>query len=143
MRWIKIGVDTPGKPAIVRLANDCGVSRGDAFLAFFRLYSWLDEQTADGTLYADHAEVDAVARLDGLAASLERSGWLTFYPDGRMTVTNWQEHNGQSAKRRAMNARYQTECRERKRKAGLPVRSMPPIRPKKFLDGDPGVSTEC
>ena len=143
MRWIKIGVDTPGKPAIVRLANDCGVSRGDAFLAFFRLYSWLDEQTADGTLYTDAEEVDAVARLDGLAASLERSGWLTFYPDGRMTVTNWQEHNGQSAKRRAMNARCQTECRERKRKAGLPVRPMPPIRPKKFLDGDPGVSTEC
>ena len=37
MRWIKIDVDTPQKPAIVRLANDCGVSRGDAFLAFFRL----------------------------------------------------------------------------------------------------------
>lgn len=131
MRWIKIDVDTPNKPAIVRLANDCGVSRGDAFLAFFRLYSWLDEQTADGTLYADAEELDAIARLPGTAASFARSGWLTFYPDGRLTVTNWQEHNGQSAKRRAMDARRQNECRERKRKAGLPVRSMPPIRPKK------------
>lgn len=131
MRWIKIDVDTPNKPAIVRLANDCGVSRGDAFLAFFRLYSWLDEQTADGTLYADAEEVDAIARLPGTATILARSGWLTFYPDGRLTVTNWQEHNGQSAKRRAMDARRQNECRERKRKAGLPVRSMPPIRPKK------------
>jgi len=143
MRWIKIDVDTPSKPAIVRLANDCGVSRGDAFLAFFRLYSWLDEQTADGTLYADAEEVDAIARLPGTAASLSRSGWIAFYPDGRLTVTNWQEHNGQSAKRRAMNARYQTECRERKRKAGLPVRSCPPIRPKKNLGGDLGVSTKC
>ena len=50
MRWIKIDVDTPSKPAIVRLANDCGVSRGDAFLAWFDLYAWLDEQTADGRL---------------------------------------------------------------------------------------------
>ena len=131
MRWIKIDVDTPNKPAIVRLANDCGVSRGDAFLAFFRLYSWLDEQTADGTLYADAEEVDAIARLPGTAASLARSGLITFYTDGRLTVTNWQEHNGQSAKRRAMDARRQNECRERKRQAGLPVRSMPPIRPKK------------
>lgn len=128
MRWIKIDVDTPNKPAIVRLANDCGVSRGDAFLAFFRLYSWLDEQTADGTLYADAEEVDAIARLPGTAASLARSGWLTFYPDGRLTVTNWQEHNGQSAKARALHAKRQNEYRERLRKAGAPVRSCPPVR---------------
>lgn len=143
MRWIKIDVDTPNKRAIVRLAADCGVSRGDAFLAFFRLYSWLDEQTADGVLFADPDEVDAIARLPGTAGSLARSGWLAFSPDGRLSVVNWQEHNGQSAKRRAMNARYQTECRERKRKAGLPVRSCPPIRPKKFLGGSLGVSTKC
>ena len=134
MRWIKIDVDTPNKRAIVRLACDCRVSRGDAFLAFFRLYSWLDEQTADGVLYADADEVDAVARLEGTAASLANSGWLAFSPDGRLTVTNWQEHNGQSAKRRAMNAKYQTECRERKRKAGAPVRPCPPIRPKRPPD---------
>lgn len=134
VRWIKIGVDTPNKPAIVRLAADCGCSRGDAFLAFFRLYSWLDEQTADGTLYADPEEVDAVARLQGTAASLAGSGWLTFYADGRLAVTNWNEHNGQSAKRRAMNAKYQTECRERRRNAGLPVRPCPPIRPKRPPD---------
>lgn len=131
MRWIKIDVDTPNKRAIVRLAADCGVTRGDAFLAFFRLYSWLDEQTADGVLYAEPEDVDAVSRLQGTAASLSSSGWLSFSAGGRLTVTNWQEHNGQSAKRRAMNAKYQTECRERKRKSGLPVRSCPPIRPKR------------
>lgn len=125
MRWIKIDVDTPNKRAIVRLAHDCGVSRGDAFLAFFRLYSWLDEQTADGTLYADADEVDAVARLQGTAASLANSGWLTFYEDGRLQVANFGEHNGQSAKRRALEARRQNECRERKRKLGLPVRPLP------------------
>ena len=134
MRWIKIDVDTPNKRAIVRLAADCGVSRGDAFLAFFRLYSWLDEQTADGTLYADADEVDAVARLQGTAASLSNSGWLSFSADGRLTVANFCEHNGQSAKRRAMDAKRQTECRERKRKAGIPVRSCPPIRPKRPPD---------
>ena len=125
MRWIKIDVDTPSKPAIVRLANDCGVSRGDAFLAFFRLYSWLDEQTADGTLYADPEEVDAVARLPGAATSLANSGWLAFAADGRLTVSNWQEHNGQSAKRRALDAKRQNERREKNRKRGLPVRPLP------------------
>ena len=134
MRWIKIDVDTPNKPAIVRLANDCGCTRGDAFLAFFRLYSWLDEQTADGVLYADPEEVDAVARLQGAASSLANSGWLTFAQDGRLTVSNWQEHNGQSAKRRAMDAVRKAMKREELRKAGLPVsplpRSKPPVRTK-------------
>ena len=134
MRWIKVDVDTPQKPAIVRLARDCGCTRGDAFLAFFRLYSWLDEQTADGCLYADPEEVDAVARLQGTAASLAASGWLTFTPDGRLAVTNWQEHNGQSAKRRAMDAVRKALKREELRKAGAPVRplprSTPPVRTK-------------
>lgn len=129
MRWIKIDVDTPNKPAIVRLANDCGCTRGDAFLAFFRLYSWLDEQTADGVLYADPEEVDAVARLQGAASSLANSGWLTFTQDGRLTVSNWQEHNGQSAKRRAMDAVRKAMKREELRKAGLPVRPLPRSKP--------------
>ena len=134
MRWIKIDVDTPQKPAIVRMAHDCGCSRGDAFLAFFRLYSWLDEQTADGSLFADPEEVDAVARLKGAAASLASSGWLSFSADGRLTVTNWQEHNGQSAKRRAMDAVRKALKRDELRKQGLPVRplprSTPPVRTK-------------
>ena len=41
-RWLKVAVDTPYKTAIRNAARDCGVSRGDAFLAFFELYSWLD-----------------------------------------------------------------------------------------------------
>jgi len=136
VRWIKIDVDTPNKPAIVRLANDCGCTRGDAFLAFFRLYSWLDEQTADGTLCADPEEVDAVARLPGTAASLAASGWLTF-SGATLTVTNWQEHNGHSAKARALHAKRQNEYKERKRKEGLPVRPLPPVRPKMTLRPSP------
>lgn len=129
MRWIKIDVDTPNKRAIVRLADDCGVSRGDAFLAFFRLYSWLDEQTADGSLYADPEDVDAVARLAGAAHSLEHSGWLTFSEGGKLTVTNWQKHNGHSAKRRAMDAMRKNAKREELRKAGAPVRPLPKSNP--------------
>lgn len=125
-RWIKVGVDTPGKPAIRQAARDCFCSVGDAFLAFFRLYSWLDEQTADGRLYADRDEVDAVARLPGFAASLERSGWLMFGPDGEgLKVANWDEHNGQNSKRRAENARRMSERREEMRRQGMAVRPCP------------------
>lgn len=124
-RWIKIDVETPQKRQIRKLAKDCGVSIGDAFLAFFRLYAWLDEQTADGVLCADPEDVDATARLPGTAASLAASGWLAFYDDGTCVVKNWNEHNGQSAKKRAIHAQQQNEYRDRRRKQGLPVRPLP------------------
>ena len=125
-RWLKIGVDTPNKPAIRNAARDCGCTQGDAFLAFFRLYSWLDEQTSDGAVATDREEVDAIARIPGFAASLERSGWLAFDPDGDgMRVTNWTAHNGQCSKRRAQSARMMNELREERRKAGQPVRPLP------------------
>ena len=126
-RWIKVGVDTPMKPAIRNAARDCGVSRGDAFLAWFRLYTWFDENTADGTICVYPEELDGVAQLPGFAASLERSGWLTFRGD-ICTVTNWDEHNGQNAKRRALKARQMTIAREAMRKQGLPVRPCPPCK---------------
>lgn len=126
-RWIKVDVDTPMKPAIRDAAADCAVSRGDAFLAFFRLYSWLDENTADGVVYASREEIDGVAQLRGFAASLERSGWLSF--DGDLcTVSNWDEHNGQNAKRRAQSARLMTRLRE-ERRSGWPQANPPPKMP--------------
>ena len=123
-RWLKVGVDTPYKTAIRNVAKDCGCTRGDAFLAWFDLYAWLDEQTADGRLETDHAELDRKAGLAGCAASLERSGWLTFQGD-ECIITNWGEHNGQCAKRRALDARRKTEIRDEMRKQGFPVRPCP------------------
>lgn len=123
-RWLKIDVATPEKPAIVALARDCGCTRGDAFLAFFRLFSWLDEQTADGRTTATREDVDHASWLPGCAASLERSGWLSFDADG-MVVSNWGEHNGQCAKRRAQNAVRMNELRRQARAEGLPVRPCP------------------
>ena len=123
-RWLKVDVDIMSKQAIRAVARDCGCDVANAFAAWFRLYSWLDEQTADGTLPTDRAELDAVARLPGIADSFERSGWLSF--DGNTcTVTNWGEHNGQCAKRRAEKARMMTRLREERRAAGIEVRPCP------------------
>lgn len=132
-RWLKVDVDIMNKPSIRAVARDCGCDVANAFAAWFRLYAWLDENTADGTLLTDPAELDAVARLPGITASFERSGWLTFYGD-TCTVTNWGSHNGQNAKRRAANARRMSEQREEMRRQGMEVRPCPkpkmPVRPR-------------
>lgn len=125
MRWIKYDVTLPYKPAILAAMEDCSRSNDAVVGAFLRLYAWFDEMTADGFLpRVSHQLVDARAGIPGFAASLERSGWLAF--DGRgCTVANWDEHNGHSAKRRAMDAKLKNETRERMRRAGLPVRPLP------------------
>ena len=130
-RWLKVAVDTPYKTAIRNAARDCGCSRGDAFLAFFELYSWLDEQTDDGRLATDPAELNRWAGIPGFAESLSRSGWLTFQGD-ECIITNWGEHNGQCAKRRAEKARMMTRLREERRAAGIEVRPCPQMPSRKI-----------
>ncbi len=46
--WIKIETYTPDKAELRQIARLCNCTKADAFLAFFRIYVWLDEQTEDG-----------------------------------------------------------------------------------------------
>ena len=47
-KWIKIETHTPDKAEMRHIARICRCSKADAFLAFFRVFVWLDEQTEDG-----------------------------------------------------------------------------------------------
>lgn len=123
-RWIKVSTDIFTKPAIRAIKRDCGCSIEEAIVAWLRLYMWFDEQTADGIICADRELVDAEAHLEGIARSLEHSGWLTFNDDFCI-ISNWGEHNGQSAKYRAQNAKAMTAIREAKRDKGIPLKPCP------------------
>lgn len=111
--WIKVDVDTPSKDAIFNIMEDCACSQADAFLAWFYLYVWFDSVTADGTINATARDIDQRAGIPGVAKSLVRSGWIAF--QGRKCViTNWAEHNGKSAKARALHANRMANYRYRK-----------------------------
>lgn len=110
--WMKVEKQTPEKPELARLARDCKVSRGEAFLAWFRAWAWLDGLSADGRLRdVTPADFDEAARLPGAAASLEAAGWLVWHEAG-LDVTNYTRHNGKSAKARALDQRRQRIHRE-------------------------------
>lgn len=98
--WIKVEKSTPGKPVIRHVARSCGCSLGDAFLAWFRLWSYFDETTADGFVpHFTTEDADEEARLPGIGEALSGE-WLFFDPTG-CTVHKWSDHNGESAKKRA------------------------------------------
>ena len=111
--WIKIETHTPNKAEIRHIARLCHCSQAEAFLAFFRVLVWLDEQTEDGHVDFFTAEdADDIAGVRGIGAALAEVRWITFSPGGAV-VANWDRHNGQSAKRRCLDAERSRRLRER------------------------------
>ena len=114
--WIKVEKATPDKPEVGFIARACGVSQADAFLAWFRLWSYLDDQISDGSVRMWTPEdCDRIGRLPGLGNALSSDqgcGWITFHGSGA-TVTNWDRHNGQSAKKRCQTNRRVSHWRDR------------------------------
>ena len=112
-KWIKIETHTPDKAEIRHMARLCGCTKAEAFLAFFRVFVWLDEQTEDGHVdYFTAADADEIAGLPGFGDALQEVRWITFGPTGAV-VANWDRHNGQSAKRRCLDAERSKRLRER------------------------------
>ena len=111
--WIKIETHTPNKAEIRHIARLCDCSQAEAFLAFFRVLVWLDEQTEDGQVDFFTAEdADDIAGLSGFGEALAEVRWIIFGPGGAV-VANWDRHNGQSAKRRCLDAERSRRLRER------------------------------
>ena len=101
--WMKVEKATPDKSEIREIAEKCRVSEGDAFLGWFRVWCWLDGATATGHLpRLSQKDCDFFGRLPGLGQALAECGWIEFYADGSAIVRNWDRHNGDSAKKRAL-----------------------------------------
>jgi len=112
-KWIKIETHTPDKNELRQIARLCSCSRSDAFLAFFRLFVWLDEQTANGHVdYLTPEDTDDISRLAGFGNALESVGWITYSAAGAI-VANWDRHNGESAKKRCLDSERARRQRER------------------------------
>ena len=116
-KWIKVETHTPEKAELRQIARLCRCSKADAFLAFFRVFVWLDEQTEDGHVdYFTPDDADEIGGLPGLGTALESVRWITFSPGGAV-VANWERHNGKSAKKRIVEAERSRRYRESQ---GLP-----------------------
>ena len=104
--WMKVDKTTSRKLEIRGIARICGVSRHEAFGAWFDLMCWFDSETADGHLKdLTPEDCDETGGLKGLGRALAEVGWLEFLPDGGAIVMNWDRHNGSSAKKRALTNR--------------------------------------
>ena len=118
--WIKVGKDTPEKPEIAILADKIGKTIPEAFLEFFRVYSWADSITSDGTvphlslLGAGHLSRCCPETFPALASP--EIGWiLPFEGDWQkgFVFANWDRHNGRCCKARALDTEKKKKQRSK------------------------------
>jgi hypothetical protein len=111
--WIKLEAVTPDKPEIYGISERLGCSHGDAFLACVRLWIWADQQSLKGDAIAvTKAAIDRIGGLPEFTEALADVGWLKD-KNGRVTIPNFERHNGQTAKDRALTAKRMAAHRAR------------------------------
>lgn len=122
--WIKVEKITPDKPEMAILAEKLGISIPEAFLAFFRLYCWADSMTKDGNVaFLSLKNGDKCRSLfpqyPGLLEALasKEIGWIKENENGGFTFSNWERHNGESAKKRLIKAERKQLERQKKEEA--------------------------
>lgn len=107
--WIKMRHDLEDDPAVIAIAESTGIDEFGVLGRLHALWSWADRQSQDG-----HAPrvtsgwIDRRVRHAGFAQAMIDVGWLVADESG-ITIPNFERHNSESAKERALAA-------ERKRK---------------------------
>lgn len=109
--WLKMRHDLIDAPEIRRLAKAIGVTKDDVYGKLFRLWSWFDRHSVNGVVAGEELEaVDELIGTDGFASALVSVGWLAAQDDG-IVIPNWERHNSETAKERALAAVRQERTR--------------------------------
>lgn len=100
--WIKMEHVTPDKPEIVRMAGILNIDQDAVFGKCFRIWVWADQQTINGNdLNVTHSFLDRLSNCPGFSSALAEVGWLKTR-NGKISIPNFDRHNGQTAKNRAL-----------------------------------------
>lgn len=116
--WIKFRHDLIDAPEIRRLARACGVTRDDVYGKLFRLWSWFDRHSHSGRVAEETGElVDEIVGHSGFASALVSVGWLSEDQYG-IVIPNWDRHNSETAKQRALDAARKAAARDQEAVSG-------------------------
>jgi hypothetical protein len=111
--WIKIEKTTPDKPEIIRMATLLRKESDEIFGKIFRIWSWADDQSVDGTAMPITDEfIDKKAGKRGFAQAMRAVGWLRGEA-GALEFPRFTRHNGETAKTRADTNRRVAKHRSR------------------------------
>jgi len=100
--WIKFEKATIDKPEVLEMADILEISEDAVIGKLLRVWCWFDSQSRDGnagsvTGNALKRFIDRLVASQGFASCMQKVGWLT-----DSGIPNFDRHNGESAKKRAL-----------------------------------------
>ena len=132
--WIKFETVTPDKPEVYELAGLLNLDPDAVVGKLLRAWIWFDSHSKDG-----HAPVTVETLIDrqvgisGFVEGMVKVGWI-LRSGKQIRITNFDRHNGQSAKERALNQRRKAKSRSRFGHAEGHAPSGTEMRPEKRRD---------
>jgi DNA replication protein DnaT len=113
MAWIKIDHTLPNKPEVFFIAQELFISKTEVVGHLVSLWIWVDQNSEDGKVQASKEMIDELTTKN-FASALVEQGWLKFEQDGKLAqVSNFEKHNSNSAKKRALGADRVAKYRKR------------------------------
>jgi len=103
--WIIMHTNLFESPRVMAIEDATGLDTYAVIGRLHRVWAWADEHTEDGTTSITPRMFDRIADHDGFADAMVAAGWLEIDDEGRVRYTNFHEHNGATAKRRAKDAK--------------------------------------
>lgn len=102
--WIKMRTNLWDDPRVGRLVDMTGATDSQVIGSLYWLWASADQHTENGYMPGlTLRQIDRKTGTPGLGAALVEIGWLIDGTDG-VTLVNFSEHNGTSAKRRCVDA---------------------------------------
>ena len=109
--WIKLQKDTPDKPEVLAIAARMNLDPDAVVGKLVRIWSWFDTHTIDGNANSvTFALLDRLAGVTGFAEQMTFVGWLD-QKGHLLTLPNFEYHNGETAKKRALGKNRQDKHR--------------------------------
>lgn len=103
--WIKMRNNLWDDPRVSSICDATGAQEAAVIGALYWLWSTADEHTEDGFMPGLSARaIDRKTGVQGFGAALIQIGWIA-ESDGGLTIVRFDEHNGSSAKKRAVTAK--------------------------------------
>ena len=125
--WIKVEHWTPDKPEVYQIAETLSIDPDAVTGKLLRIWIWADQQTLNGDAHSvTRASLDRLAGVSGFTDAMVTAKWLTKTASG-YTFVNFDRHNGETAKTRALTAKRNASLR--KRRNGSDAHSVTPPSP--------------
>lgn len=112
--WIKMRIELQSHPKIVRILSATQSDKFRAIGGLHAVWSVFDLHSENGKLHGyTPVMMDHIIGWDGFSQAMVDVGWLLFDGSETLSMPEFAEHNGKSAKRRAEDQKRKRDERKR------------------------------